>query len=354
MRVLPWKPIAIVAIGAFLLLSLLLLPACCCVKGPAVPVAAPPTPPPPIGSAAMPSFAEAEVKGPTQAQMQNVAFHLDDATILDIHRLRGEMVSKAAGTPVNFDNKSSFVLRIDTAEIGMNAASLDSLLNRYVFSDRGGPLRNLHASVRGKQLVLEGIMHKIVDLPFTMTADVSASDGRIRIHPTRIDICGINGLAFLKALGQTLEKMIGKELPADHGVSAQANDMLLDPVKMLPSLTTEMKLAAARIEGDEMVQTLDAGRHLAPLDLQQPDEKNYMYYRGGTIRMGKLLMVDADMQVVDSDPSDAFDFYIDRYNEELVSGFSRNQTNYGLLVFMRDFADVGKPARPGERLPPAK
>ena len=198
----------------------------------------------------MPSFAEAEAKGPTQAQMQNVGFHLDDATILDIHRLRGEMVSKVAGTPVNFDKKDSFILRIDSAATGLTATSLDALLNRYIFSDRGGPLRNLHASIRGKQLVLEGIMHKIVDLPFTLTADVSASDGRIRIHPTRIDICGVNGLAFLKALGQTLEKMIGKQLPAEHGVSAQGNDMLLDPVKMLDCSST---CATSRMSGNRRV-----------------------------------------------------------------------------------------------------
>ena len=77
-----------------------------------------------------------------------------------------------------------------------------------------------------------------------------------------------------------------------------------------------------------------------------------MYFRGGTIRMGKLLMPDADMQVVDTDESDPFDFYIDRYNEQLVAGYSRNQQNYGLLVFMRDFEDIGSPARAGEKLPP--
>ena len=77
-----------------------------------------------------------------------------------------------------------------------------------------------------------------------------------------------------------------------------------------------------------------------------------MDYRGGTLRMGKLLMVDADMQVVDTDPRDPFDFYIDRYNDELVEGFSRNRPNYGLSVFMRDFADVGQPTRPGERRAP--
>ncbi len=33
-----------------------------------------------------------------------------------------------------------------------------------------------------------------------------------------------------------------------------------------------------------------------------------------------------------------------------TTGYSRNQPNFGLLVFMRDFDDLGKPPRPGERL----
>ena len=66
--------------------------------------------------------------------------------------------------------------------------------------------------------------------------------------------------------------------------------------------------------------------------------------------MGKLFMVSADMQVIDTDQSDAFDFSIDRYNEQLVAGFDRNRANYGLTVYMRDLEDLGKPPRPGEQL----
>ena len=100
------------------------------------------------------------------------------------------------------------------------------------------------------------------------------------------------------------------------------------------------------------MQTYDLGLHLPPLELPRPEEKNTMMFRGGTLRMGKLLMLDASMQVIDTDPSDPFDFFIDRYNDQLVAGYSRNQNDYGLVVFMRDFADLGTPPRPGERLAP--
>ena len=285
----------------------------------------------------------------TQAQMREVDFHIDEVTILNIHSLRGEMVPKEEGAPLNFDDKRSFVLRVDRGEIGMKSASLDALMNRYIFGYKGAPLKNLHITMAGAQLRQEGVMHKIVDIPFTMLANVSADNGWIRIHPTKIDICGINGQGLLKAVGQNLQKML--DLSKAVGVKADKNDLLLDPQKILPPPQTELHLTGVRVQGDELVQVFDAGRHLPPLPLPR-EAKSYMYYRGGTLRMGKLLMMDADMEVLDTDDSDPFDFFIDRYNEELVQGFSRNQADYGLVVYMRDFSDIGMPAKPGEKVAP--
>src|SRR4051812_2762389 len=84
-------------------LSLIFLPACCCVKGPASVATAPPTNDvPPIGRAPFVVPSEAEQRGPTQTQMQNVEFRLSPSIILNIHRLRGEMAAKEAGSPLNF------------------------------------------------------------------------------------------------------------------------------------------------------------------------------------------------------------------------------------------------------------
>src|SRR5215212_7383170 len=348
-RQLFWKPIALATTATTIVL--LLLPACCCVKRPAIagPILEPPhSRIPPIGTGDMPTPKEAEARAPTQAEMHNVDFALDEQLVMNIHRLRGEMQAKNAGEPLNFDNKLTFVLRIDTAEIGLKSASLDRLMNVYVLNYPNPPLRDLHIEMAGKQLKQSGIMHKLVDIPFTMWANVSVTEGKIRLHPTKVDICGINGLGLLKAVGMSLEKML--KLPPERGMTAEGNDMLLDPTKLLPPPQTEMKLVAARVDGDELVQVFDAGRHLPPLHPKHPEEKNWMYYREGTLRMGKLLMVGADMQVVDTDPSDPFDFFLDRYNDQLLDGFVRNQPDYGLLVFMRDFEDVGTPPRAGERV----
>jgi hypothetical protein len=347
----PWKPVAILTSITTALLSLLLLPAYCYRKEPLTPVSGPPKIDiMPMGTQPIPTPSEAAAKAPTQTLMRNVWFHIDRDAYLDIHSMRGEMVSKTPGAPLNLDNKTSFVMKIDTAKIGLSSASLDVLMNRYIFGYPNPPLRNLHIEMAGRQLKQSGVIHKLVNIRFTMWADVSASNGKIRIHPTKIETYGINGIGLMRAVGMTLEKML--PMPAGRGISAQGNDLLLDPQRALPPPQVELRLVDVRIEGDELVQIFDAGRHLPELTLPHPKEKNTMFFRGGTLRMGKLLMVDADMQVADTDPSDPFDFFIDRYNDQLVAGFDRNQPNYGLLVFMRDFDDLGKPMRPGERRVP--
>src|SRR5262249_28912024 len=220
----------------------------------------------------------------------------------------------------------------------------------YIFNYAGTPLKNLHVTPDGTQLRQDGIVHKIIDLPFTMWADVAASDGKIRMRPAKMEICGLNGLRLMKMFGLTLEKLIGKQLPQEKGVTAAGNDLLLDPNKMLPPPKVELHLVEAHMEGDELMQVFDGGRTLQPLSPPHPEERNWMYYRGGTLRMGKLLMIDADMEVVDADPSDPFDFLIDKYNDQLIAEWERNTPEHGLYVLMRDWSDLGSAPKPNERV----
>jgi hypothetical protein len=343
----------LIVLAATVLLSLLLLPACCCTRRTAPPDNGRPRPEPEptIGYAHVNVPDEAVPASPTQTQMQNVDFHEDSTIILRIRHLRGEMADKKKGQPLNFDDKRSFVMKIHTAEVGLDGRSLSDLMNHYIFNYPGASLRNLVISISGHQLRQEGILHKVIDIPFVMLADVSVTpEGMIRLHPTKIEICSLNGKGLMEALGVTLEKMI--DVSRAPGVHVQKNDLLLEATKILPPPAIDAKLTSVRIEGNELVQEFNDGVYAPPLSLPRPQEKNWMYFRGGTLRMGKLFMVDADMQVIDTDPSDPFDFFIDYYNNQLVEGYEYNRPNYGLNTFMRDFSDLGHPLRPGERTAP--
>jgi hypothetical protein len=56
-------------------------------------------------------------------------------------------------------------------------------------------------------------------------------------------------------------------------------------------------------------------------------------------------MNDTDLLIVDAEPKDPFDFFLDRYNQQLVAGYSRNTPDHGLIVMMPDFRRTAAPAR---------
>ncbi|HKR66474.1 MAG TPA: hypothetical protein VJZ00_22295 [Thermoanaerobaculia bacterium] len=324
--------------------------ACCCPRVPAPSAAPAAVEPPPVGLANFDVPKDAAPAAHTQAEMHNVHFHIDPTIALNIHTLRGEMYDRVEGHPLNFDDKRSFIVRLFRARIGVSDLALTDLMNHYLFHYEGAPLKNLIVHVHEGRMVQQGIMHKIIDIPFEMTADVSTTDeGWMRIHPLKMEICNLDGTALMKAFGISLDKIL-KKLP--NGVRVEKNDLLIDPLKILPPPEITGHLAGIELHEGELVQLFDSGTNAAPLVPTARAEPNWMLYRDGTLRMGKLFMVRADMEVIDTDPRDPFDFNIDYYNRQLVEGFTRNQDNYALHVYMRDFADIGKPAQPGERLAP--
>ena len=300
---------------------------------------------PVVIKAAPASVLQASDDSVTRTEFRNVDFHMTSDVVLDIHYLDGDMRSVAGGQPVVFDNKSSFVIDIDTAMVGLTPANLANLMNRHVFAYSGAPLRKLRFAVKGDQLVQSGVLHKVVDIPFEITAALSVTtEGQIRIHPTAMRIFGVDGMGLMKALGIELDKLL--DLRKAKGVSVQGNDLLLQPDRLLPPPAIAGRVVAVRVADGEVVQIFghDSGStsasavQLAPLDSAAA---NFMRFQGGTLRFGKLFMVHADMEIIDSDQHDPFDFSIDEYNRQLVAGYSRNTVDGSLKVYMPDLADTG-------------
>ena len=284
----------------------------------------------------------------TEASFRNVLFHLDDDIRLRIHTLRGRMDDLSGKHMIVLDNKKSVVLRIAYGEVGLTAADLTLLLNRYVFGYKGSPLKGLVVRIEGDHIVQTGIMHKIIDIPFEMTADLSATpEGLIRIHTRSMKICGLDGKGLLRAVDMTLADLL--DLKGARGVTVEGNDLLMDPVKILPPPAISGHLTSVRVEPNEIVQTFGspAGVRALPPPMAV---QNYIYFKGGNMRFGKLFMVGTDLLTVDGDPGDWFEFYMDYYHTQLVAGYHITTPDYGLVAIMPDFADLGTPKgwiRPG-------
>jgi hypothetical protein len=282
-----------------------------------------------------------------RAAFRHVNLRVDPDIILEIRELDGALVSVRPGHPPVFDDQQSFVLHIDVGEIALSTASLTNLLNHHVFTGEDAPLEDLEVTVVEGKLHQKGKLRKGVDIPFSVLAEVSVTDdGRIRLHPVKTKAIGLPAGGLMKFFGLELDELI--KVKRTPGVTIVDNDFLLDPDRLLPAPRIAGRLTGVRIEGDRIVQTFgrpgDKGAPLTPPDARA---RNYMYYRGGVLQFGKLTMHDADLQLVDADPRDPFDFFPSRYVEQLVAGYSKNTPSGGLKVYMPDYARArGSDLRP--------
>ena len=108
-----------------------------------------------------------------QVQMRNVALHVDATTIVRIVHLRGELISTSPTKPPVFDDRRSFKVRVDSGEIAVDAGALTQLLNHYLFSYKGSPLRDLKVTTAEGRLKIAGELRKGVPIPFSMIAEPS-------------------------------------------------------------------------------------------------------------------------------------------------------------------------------------
>ena len=265
------------------------------------------------------------------ATFQRVNMHIVDDVVLEIAALHGALVTTRPGEPPFFDDAKSFSMDVEQADVSISGASLTVLLNSYVFAYEGAPLKKLEAVIADGHLKLSGTMHKLVDVPFSIVAEVSVtSDGRIRMHPTSVKTIGIPTAGLMKMFGIELDELIKvKQAP---GVEIVDNDFLLWPDRVLPAPKIVGRLTSASIQGDRLVQHFGAVGKPA-----LSGSGNFLFFHGGTLRFGKLTMSDTDLQLIDTHPADAFEFSLPRYNQTLTKGYSKVTGTGGLRVYMPDY-----------------
>lgn len=279
--------------------------------------------------------------GKVRVQMKGVDLVVDPPVVLEVRSLRGEFVPTREGEPPWFDEPGSFSVRIDQGEIAMTAAAMSAVMNRYVFSYPGAPVKDVDIKIEGDHLVQTATVKKKVDLKTRIEGKLSVTpEGDIRLHPDKIKAEGLPVKGILDLFDVELDEMI--KARESRGVRIDENDFILDPEKLLPPPRITGRVTSVRIEGDRIVQTFGGPSDGVALKPSFPDAEHYMFFRGGELSFGKLTMHGADLQIVDADPKDPFQFFLSKYARQLVAGESRTLPDKGLVVYMPDFDEAGK------------
>jgi hypothetical protein len=274
--------------------------------------------------------------------MQNVDLHINPKSVMHVRSLRGQVIPTQAGTIAMLDDPKSFRVRATGGTVALDGDGITALLNDVAFNYPGAPIKNLKVRVEDGHVVQTGTLHKGVDIPFQMWAVPELQpDGRLKLHPDRMKIFGVNGISLMRALHLHLDGMM--DLSKATGASVKGDDIFLEPLKIIPPPSVDGRLSAVHIQGNLLVQefarTADDsifGSYVKP----DSGSRNYIYFRGGHLRFGKLTMSDTDLLIHDADESDAFDLYFPEYNKQLVAGHTRNLPNYGLRTWMVDYGKV--------------
>jgi hypothetical protein len=272
----------------------------------------------------------------------NVNIHLDPVLVLHIRHLAGQFVPTRKGQPPTFDDKLSYIVAIDSAEVGVSLANMTYAMNTYVFGEPDAPLKNLQLSAEGSQLRQKGTLMKGVGIPFEMVATISPTpDGRIRVHPTQMTVAHLPVKGLLDLFGLDMAKLVNTKKA--RGVSVDDTDLILDPARMLPPPRMSGRITAVRVQGNQIIEIF--GKETRDAATEQPGS-NYMAYRGGILRFGRLTMNNADMRLIDADPTDPFDFSPEHYRDQLVAGYSQTTASGGLVVHMPDYSKISKQISP--------
>ena len=285
--------------------------------------------------------------GRVQLQMEHVDFHVDQTAVLHIRYLRGELLPTSQASPPYFDDKRSFVLSIDSASVGISAAALSDVLNRYTFAYPGSPLRSLTVTVEEGRIKQTGVARGV---SFTILADLRTTpQGELRLHPTSIKVGGLPVGGLMKFFGLELQRLI--DMRRAHGVRLEHNDFLLSPAELLPPPSIRGHLATVEVRDREIIQVFAPAEGSASAPLAPPDTNTttYMYFWGGVLRFSNLTMNGANLQLVGTHTPGPFEFYLDRYTSQLAAGYIRTMSGGAVVAYLPNYRDT--PAHPANGPP---
>jgi len=273
---------------------------------------------------------------PVECQMHNILYRFTGDVAVRIFDLHGELLPTSGYALAVFDRPPSFQISIQWAKISITTDQLAKVLNQHVLIGKETPLKDLSITTQGQLLKIKGKLYSKGDVSFETEGSLSpTSDGKVRVQAQKIKAAHLPVKGLMDLLGVKIEKLINAEKV--RGVRVEGDDLILDPEQLFPPPQIRGKLSDIKIQGNQLMMIFGSEAKSQPF---YKSGGNYMAFRGGQLRFGKLTMDDSDMVLIDDGPKDPFDFFLDHYKEQLVAGYSKNTMQDGLRVHMPDYAKL--------------
>lgn len=309
-----------------------------------------------LAPASLPANQDVKAQGDNSVRvsMHNVKYRFAESVSIQVNDLSGAFVPLGDHTMPVADDKNSFKIRIDTAEIAMSPEDLANLLNQFVLSRPGSPLSGISVTtLANAHLRVKGRLKDKGNIPFeTEGALVAAPDGKLRLHAEKVKALKIPVKGLMDAFGIEVDNLIKSgQVP---GVAADGNDLIFDLEQMLPAPRIEGRVTKVRVEPNTIVQTFSNGSNAKDTKVLPKFRGNYLAMQGNSIQVGKLTMQECDIVVLDMDPDDPLDFFLDRYREQLAAGYTKVSTSFQVRAYIKDFGKLTQSKKAAGSTAPAK
>ena len=274
--------------------------------------------------------------GAVYIEAQNMSFSVIDDVTLTVKRMNGFLIPRP-GKVVSLDDRKSFTMQIVNAKTYLSAENMSLLLNAYILPHAKTSIHDVTVHFEDQMLVVNGSVKKGLDVPFEGKGTLSVTpDGGLKLHFTDVKAAGVLKKGLLDALGITLASVAQPQHQPSFQI--QGDDVIISVDRLFPPPHVGGKLTSVEIDGDQLVEIF--GQPNPVLKPVPVAADRYVYFQGGTLAYGKLTMKDADLEMVDKDKTEVFDFSLDHYREQVEAGYSKSLPNLGVVLYVADYSTI--------------
>ena len=283
--------------------------------------------------------AQSTAGGATRVEIVDVDLRVFADARIHVLRLAGTASSVRPGQPVPLDDKNGYTIAVDGAETWVGWSDLSAILNEYTFDFDGAPVDDLSIdreedADQRDEVELKGDLGGVLGLRFEIEGRPEVTpDGRIRIRTTSVQALDIPVEGLMHALGLEPADLMGNL--RDRGLDFDGDDLILDASRAFPPPRMSGRVRSVTVEEGGMSIVLGD-----PDAAPSSGNANHLWFRGGTIRIGRMTQTDADLRILDDDPADRFDFFPDQMNAQLAAGYAKMREDGGLTMHVPDYNDM--------------
>ncbi|TGM60921.1 hypothetical protein [Leptospira adleri] len=294
------------------------------------------------------SSKNAETSTSAFLKLKNVKFRLEDRIYFTVKNLTVEAISNRPGSAVNFNDPSSFHLKIFQGETEFEISVLEYLFNENVKSFPDFPLRNLKLStieIDGKRKIRILGEYKLVfwvDVEMICDLESVPNGSMLILKSESMSAAGIHGAGdLLSYVGVGLKTLL--PIPEDRGLQIVDKSFHIQSFALLPPPRIEGSIREIALLPDRILVRFDSQKipQLPKLSFL-PGIPNQIAMSGGEIRVGSVFLKNTDLLLIDQDPSDLLDFHMQNLLLQLSLGNLNLNAKGELKVFLPDYEDLKK------------